>query len=75
MEILRPDSYEARKTINMQRENFPESSCGQSYAHVKVPHATYMLHTPLTSLQLPYYYAVAPLDHNDAAKGALRATR
>ena len=75
MEILRPDSYEARKTINMQRKNFPESSCGQSYAHVKVPHAPYLLHTPLTSLQLPNYYAFAPLWHSEAAKGALRATR
>ena len=75
MENLRPDSYETRKTINTQRKVSPESCCGQSYAHVKVPHAIYMLHTPLTSLQLPNYYAFAPLWHSEAPKGALRATR
>ena len=75
MEILSPDSYEARKTINTQRKVSPESFYGQSYAHVKVPHAIYMFSTPLTSLQLPNYYAFAPLWHSEAAKGALRATR
>ena len=75
VEILRPDSYEARKTINTQRKDLSESFYGQSYAHVKVPHAIYMLHTPLTSLQLSNHYAFAPLWHSEAAKGALRATR
>ena len=75
MKLLRPDSYEARKTINTQRKVSPESSYGQSYAHVKVAYATYMLGTPLTSLRLPNNYAFAPLWHNEAAKGALRATR
>ena len=74
-EILRPDSYEARKTINTQRKVSPESVCGQSYVRLKVPHAPYLLGTPLTSLQLPNYYAFAPLWHNEALKGALRATR
>ena len=73
-EILRPDSYGARKTITTQRKDSSESSYGQSYAHVKVPHATYMLGTPLTSLRLPNNYAFAPLWHNEAAKGALCAT-
>ena len=66
---------EQKKTINTQRKVSPESSYGQSYAHVKVPHAPYLLGTPLTSLRLPNYYAFAPLWHNEAAKGALRATR
>ena len=74
-ENLRPDSYGARKTINTQQKVFPESSCGQSYAHLKVPHAIYMLGTPQTSLRLPNYYAFALLWHSEAAKGALRATR
>ena len=74
-EILRPDSYKARKTITMQWKDLSQSSYSQSYAHVKVPHTTYMLGTPLTSLRLPKYYAFAPLWHSEAAKGALRATR
>ena len=59
-EILRPDSYEARKTMNTQRNDLSESFYSQNYARVKVPHAPYLLRTPLTSLQLPNYYAFEP---------------
>ena len=58
--------------IRMHRGEFQNSIHGQSYDHLKVLHAIYMLQTPQTLFQVLKDYATRPSQR--VPKGALHAT-
>ena len=46
--------------IRIHWEDLSKSSCGQSYGHLKVPHAPSVLYTPQIHFRLYKNYALRP---------------